>query len=156
MWGWGDFDVMQKRCPNKDFLGMVAMCILVHVSWSTHVCISVMYVHRSGIVSEEHNVSEAFILFTFPPALCVLVIQSCPTPCNPWTTCSLPGSSASGILQARILEWVAIPFPRGYPYPRVWTQVSCTAGRFFTTEPPGTPPSIIWELNLVEHFVLTW
>ena len=42
-----------------------------------------MDVHRSGIVSEEHNISEAFILFTFPPALCVLVIQSCPTPGNP-------------------------------------------------------------------------
>ena len=76
-------------------------------------CISVMYIHRSGIVAEEHNVSEAFILFTFPPALCVLVIQSCPTPCNPWTTGSLPGSSACGILQARILKWFAIPFSSG-------------------------------------------
>ena len=89
---------MQKRCPNKDFFGIVAMCLLVHVSWSTRVRISVMYVYRSGIVSEEHNVSEAFILFTFQSALCVLVIQSCLTPCNPWTTCSPPGSSASGIL----------------------------------------------------------
>ena len=88
-------------------------------------CISVMYIHRSGIVSEEHNVSEAFILFTFPPALCVLVIQSCPTPCNPWTTGSLPGSSACGILQARILEWVAIPFSRGSSRPRDRTRVSC-------------------------------
>ena len=42
----------------------------------------------------------------------VLVSQSCPTLCNP-EDCSLPGSSVHGILQARILEWVAIPFSRG-------------------------------------------
>ena len=45
---------------------------------------------------------------------------------------SLQGSSVHGILQARILEWVAIPFSRGSSWPRNWTQVSCVAGRFFT------------------------
>jgi len=54
---------------------------------------------------------------------------------TPWTV----GSSIYGILQARILEWVAIPFSRGSSWPRDRTQVSCTAGRFFTTEPPGKP-----------------
>ena len=42
----------------------------------------------------------------------VLVGQSCPTFCNPMD-CSASGSSVHGILQARILEWVAIPFSRG-------------------------------------------
>ena len=37
------------------------------------------------------------------------------------------------ILQARILEWVAFPFSRGSSQPRDWTQVSCIAGRFFTS-----------------------
>ena len=46
--------------------------------------------------------------------------------------CSLPGSSVRGILQARILEWVAIPFPRESSWPREWTQVSCLADRYFT------------------------
>ena len=55
--------------------------------------------------------------------------------------CSPPGSSVHGILQARILEWVAISFPRGSSQPRDWTQVSLVAGRFFTTEPPGKPKS---------------
>ena len=45
--------------------------------------------------------------------------------------CSLQGSSVHGILQARILEWVAIPFSTGSSHPRGWTWVSCTAGRFF-------------------------
>ena len=45
---------------------------------------------------------------------------------------SLPGSSVHGILQARILEWVAMPFSRGSSQPRNWTWVSCITGRFFT------------------------
>ena len=56
------------------------------------------------------------------------VSQSCPTLCNP-KDCS---SSVHGILQARILEWVAIPFFRESSWPRDQTQVSLIAGRFFT------------------------
>ena len=58
-------------------------------------------------------------------------IHSYPTLCNP-LHCSLPGSSVHGILQARILEWVAIPFSRVFSQLRDQTQVSCIAGRFFT------------------------
>ena len=47
----------------------------------------------------------------------VLVTQSCPTLCDPMD-CSLPGSSVPGIFQARILEWVALPFSRGSSQPR--------------------------------------
>ena len=46
--------------------------------------------------------------------------------------CSPPGSSVHRILQARILEWVAISFSRGSSRPRYQTRVSCIAGRFFT------------------------
>ena len=48
----------------------------------------------------------------------------------------------------RILEWVAIPFSRGSSPPRDRTQVSCTAGEFFTTEPPGKPPKKVQHDNL--------
>ena len=51
--------------------------------------------------------------------------------CNP-TDCSPPGSSVHGILQARILEWVAISFSKGSFWPRDRTRVSCITGRFFT------------------------
>ena len=61
----------------------------------------------------------------------VLVAQLCPTLCNPMD-CSLPGPSVHGILQARILEWVAISFSRGSYRSRDWTRVSCIGGRFFT------------------------
>ena len=61
----------------------------------------------------------------------VLVAQSCPILWDPMDY-SPPGSSVYGISQARILEWVAIPFSRGSPWPRDRTWVSCMAGRFFT------------------------
>ena len=59
------------------------------------------------------------------------VTQSCLTLCDP-TDCSLPGSSIHGIFQARVLEWVAIPFSRGSSQPRDRTQVSHIVGRCFT------------------------
>ena len=54
----------------------------------------------------------------------VLVAQSCLALCDP-VDCSPPGSSVRGILQARILEWVAIPFSRGSSRPRNQTWVFC-------------------------------
>ena len=54
-------------------------------------------------------------------------LQSCPTLCDPMD-CILPGSFVHGILQATILEWVAISFFRGSSQPRDWTQVSCIVG----------------------------
>ena len=64
--------------------------------------------------------------------------------------CSLPGSSVHGILQARILELVAIRFSKGSSQPSDWTQVSCIAGTFFIT-------SATWDalLCLVAQSCLT-
>ena len=62
--------------------------------------------------------------------MCVLVAQSYATLCGP-VDCSLPGSTAHGILQERILEWVASPFSRGFSQLRDQTQVSCIAAEFF-------------------------
>ena len=59
------------------------------------------------------------------------VAQSCLTLCNPMD-CSPPGSSVHGILQARILEWVAISFSGESSQPRDRTRVSCIAGRHLT------------------------
>ena len=68
------------------------------------------------------------VLATGPPGKWseVKVAQSCLTLCDPMDY------TVHGILQARILKWVAIPFSRGSSQPRDQTQVSCTAGRFFT------------------------
>ena len=60
-----------------------------------------------------------------------LVTQSCLTLCSP-VDCSPPGFSVHGILQARILEWFAMPSSRGSSQPRDQTWVSHIAGGFFT------------------------
>ena len=60
----------------------------------------------------------------------VLVAQSCPTLYDRMD-CSPSGSSFHGIIQARILEWLAIPFSRGSSRTRDWTRV-CNEGTFFT------------------------
>ena len=61
----------------------------------------------------------------------VLVAQLCLTLYDPMD-CRLPSSSVHGILQARMLEWIAIPFSKGAFQPRDWTWVFCIADRFFT------------------------
>ena len=69
----------------------------------------------------------------------VKVAQLCPTLCDPMDY------TLHGILQARILRWVAFPFSRGSSQPQDRTQVSCTAGGFFTKEkPPGSPRILEW------------
>ena len=57
----------------------------------------------------------------------VKVTQSYPTLGEPMDY------TVHGILQTRVLEWVAFPFSRGSSQPRDWTQVSCIAGGFFTS-----------------------
>ena len=71
--------------------------------------------------------------------VCVcLVAKACPTLCDPMD-CSLPEFSVLGILQARILEWVAVFFSRGSSWSKDWTCISCTGGGFFNAEPPEKP-----------------
>ena len=69
-----------------------------------------------------------------------LVCQSCLTLGHPME-CGPPGSSVHGILQVRILEWVAISFSRGSFLPRDWTFVSCIAGGFFIAWAIGETPA---------------
>ena len=70
-----------------------------------------------------------------------LVTQSYPTLCHPMD-CSPPGFSVYGILQARIQEWVAIPFSRGSSWSKDWTLVSSIAGGFF----------IVWVIREAQEY----
>ena len=70
--------------------------------------------------------------------------QPCLTLCEPMD-CSLPGSSVHGLLQARILEWVAMPSSRGSSQPKDQTQVSLVAGQdSLPSDPPGSPRILEW------------
>ena len=68
----------------------------------------------------------------------VKVAWSCSTLCNSMD-CSLPGFSVHGILQARILEWVAIPFSRGSSQPRIESWSPVLQEDSLLSEPPGNP-----------------
>ena len=101
----------------------IQSCKLVHVSGiHYHKCVS----STSGCV---------FVYFTVKVK--VKVTQLCPTLGNSMDY------TVHGILQARILEWVAFPFSRGSSQPRDRTQVSCIAGRFFTSWATREAPRIL-------------
>ena len=60
---------------------------------------------------------------------------------------SPPGSSVHGIVQARILEWLAISSSRGSSQQRIESASPALAGGFFTTEPPGKPCLLMMFVN---------
>ena len=78
--------------------------------------------------------------------VCVLVAQSCPTLRNPMD-CSPPGSSVHGIFQARILEWVVIPFSRDLPNPGIEPGSLTLQADSLLSEPPGKAMS---KLNTLD------
>ena len=65
------------------------------------------------------------------------VAQSCPTLCDP-VDCNLLGFSIHGILQARILEWIAISSPGDLPDPGIKPRSPALGADALTSEPPGT------------------
>ena len=69
--------------------------------------------------------------------VCVLVAESCLTLCKP-RDCSPPGASTHRLLQARILEWVAIPFSRGSSPPKDQTHVSVSSALLADYLPGGS------------------
>jgi len=78
--------------------------------------------------------------------------QSCLTLCDPME-CSPPGSSVHGILQARILEWVAMPSSRRSSRPRARSPVSCLL-HWQAASSPLAPPRI--PLSFDKHFLSTY
>ena len=86
------------------------------------------------------NSSNTVICFGTNAMQCMHA-QLCLTLCD-FVDCSPPGSPVHGLFQAGILEWVAISSSRGSSLLRDQSHnscVSCTAGGFFTIEPPGMP-----------------
>ena len=104
---------------------------------SRHYCQSFIPQEKERVYRETDAKYLFTIVWEFMPA------QSCPTLCNS-IDCSPPGSSVHRISQAGRLEWVVISFSRGSSQPRNQTRISCIAGAFFTTEPPGKPAPCRW------------
>ena len=82
---------------------------------------------QRGTVGREDILNDKAKYSIWCTFITVKITQLCPTLHDPMDY------TVHGILQARILEWVAFPFSRGYPQPRDQTQVSLIAGGFFTS-----------------------
>ena len=89
--------------------------------------------HTSAYIKSPHIENNPQLMWG-----CVFVTQSWLTLCDP-VDYNPPGSSVHGILQVRILEWVAIFSSRGSSRPKDQSLLCCTVGRFFTREAPGKP-----------------
>ena len=132
-----------KLSENVYSIGRSGNCVLLSGYWhcmiwklvtsnstydpNSHVCRASWALQSASDASK----TERTLCKTHFMCVCVLVAQLCSTLCDPMD-CNLRGSSVHGILQARTLEWTAIPFSRGSSWPRDQTQASCIAGRLFT------------------------
>ena len=93
---------------------------------------------------------SVFKIFCNPSCVLCLVAQLCLTLCNP-VAYSPPGSSIRGILQARILEWVAMPSSRDLPSPGIKPRSLALQVDSLPSEPPGKP-----RLNVMAMVLLTF
>ena len=105
--------------------------------------------HCSSPSCQTLSIKWSHLVKTQLPLTCICVhaqsLQSCLTLCDPMD-CSPPDSSVHGMLQARILECIAMPSSKEFSWLRDWTCVSCIAGRFFNHR-------ATWE---APHWLLTF
>ena len=99
--------------------------------WQKRCSVSAEILSFSGTSLNTLSTNMCPVLYGQIMHTCAKSLQSCLTLFYPMD-CSLPGSPGFGILQVRILEWVAMPSSRGSSQSRNRTQVSCIAGGFFT------------------------
>ena len=132
-WGKQSSGLCWNHYPYKPIF--LCLATWIDLLWSHQ-----FFFSKTDCLSKLIYVNFQLCLSFIPRVLCVyvLVSQSCLTLCDSMD-CSPPGSSVHGILQARILEWVAIPFSRGSSWPMDWTQVFCTARDSLLPEPQGSP-----------------
>ena len=99
------------------------------------------------------SLEQVTVLATWglPTFVICLVVRSYLTLCNPMDY-SPPGFFVHEVLQARMLEWASIYYSRGSSWSRDWIQVSCFAGRFFTTVSPGKPTKLDIEQKQIQAF----
>ena len=131
-WGSGSSNLSLRSIPvlktHHIWKPMVSLCLGVHL-------VTLLFISGVSIfdLTDYPTGWKLMVVMCKGYNLCVLLVaQSHPTLCNPMD-CSPPGSSVHGILQARILEWVAIPFSSTtFPDPGLNLGLLCCS-RFFTT-----------------------
>ena len=134
---------MHWHIPNKWKRTCRTVCTIwpytcTHTYIYMCVCVYNIYISVTVLKRLERQIKWTIWLPLWSGEICVfcllLYVLSCSVVslCDP-VDCSPAGSSAHGILQARILEWAAMPFSTWSSQPKDWTQVSLIAGGFFTS-----------------------
>ena len=118
--------MLTLRCPQPQFAGFQNLCCLYLAFQVFHPFKNWLLPRASGEAGWSGAGGR-----TGDGVERFLPLIDTDTLCDPMDS-SPPSSSVHRVLQARILEWVAIPFSRGYSHPRGWIWVSCITGRFFT------------------------
>ena len=90
------------------------------------------------------------LIVEYSIAILSLVTESCLTLCNP-VDCSLTGSSFDGILQARILESVVIPFSREFPNAELEPGFPALQGDSLLSKSPGKPGAVLSSVQSFSH-----
>ena len=121
-----------KQKQQQRFVGLTEMAILFLVYFLNQKKQqkNITHTHLPNhllCTNSELGTVEMVMTLSYKNSDKVKVTQSCLTLCDPMDC------TVYGILQAKILEWVAFPFSRGSSQPREQTQVSCVAGGFFTS-----------------------
>ena len=133
-------DLMDCSLPGSSVHGIFQARV---VEWGA-IAFSLVLLSSSQTLSSRRTAlqrgfsSSGLLAFWARSLLCCLVFS---LSCDPMD-CSPPGSSVPGLSQARILKWVAISLFRGIFPTSNRTRISCTAGKFFTAEPPGNPADL--------------
>ena len=141
-WGHSECKPEQAGNPGPRKKGYWGEC--GRTGWSGQM--PVEKIHEQGWeylqVSSVKEIRGIFHTLTLKPEVKRSEVgQSCPTLCDPMD-CNRPGSSLHGILQAKILEWVAVPSSRGSFWQRNRTHLLCLSALqtgSLSTEPPGKP-----------------
>ena len=128
-----EFCVPADYMPHRSVINTKPQSLVLNTLW-------VLIRHQSlswQWPKERADLIEKMVFTYKGRCVCVLShFSHVPTPCDPMG-CNRPGTSVHGILQARVLDWIAISSSSGSSSPRVRTLVSCLAGGFFTSEPSG-------------------
>ena len=121
--------------PAVSYVSCIGRQVLYHYSHLGSLLCHLEYyltsVNFSSLICKRETIPQIISPLQKPLYKLCFMCQMLSHLCDPMD-CSLPGSSVHEILQARILEQVAISFSRGPSWPRDGTQVSCSAGKFFT------------------------
>ena len=137
--------ILLKRLTWCSF-GVELMVLSSSLSFAWH-CLMFFYrvISYSSDFSEELNSGSFYSTISAQHCKVLILLQSCDdcilklVVAQLCPTLSLPISSIHGILQVRILEWVAIPFSRGSPYPGIKSGSSALQVDSLQSEPPGKP-----------------